>query len=162
MSWFNFYNEALRGMGTSYFDDAPQNVALHTDVGSPLATDPTWSKLPADISAALLDQGQLLWHDLVRYLRPHIVLWSTARRLLGLVDLPATSEWRDLVSFPRRKDGTLRRKPFVAQARSYLLPSGERPLFVFAPAQVKPLGDLSHPQKRELGAAILEAYRRER
>lgn len=43
--WFNpSFEPLLRGLGASYYDQA-SSVALHTDLCSPLATDPTWSRL---------------------------------------------------------------------------------------------------------------------
>ena len=44
-TWFKpAFEEMLQGMGASYYDGA-RNTALHTDICSPLATDPTWSWL---------------------------------------------------------------------------------------------------------------------
>ena len=146
-------------MGTSYFG-ASDGTALHTDIGSPLPTDPTWSRLGPDVTAALQADGQPLWHRLTNYLEPGIVLWSTARHWLDLIEFDGLGQWRTLIEFTRKQDGTLRKRSFTAMSRSYGLSGGRRSLFVFAPAQVKPLGDLSHPQKRELGEAILERYRR--
>ena len=43
-SWFPWFDKVLRGMEASYYD-GEVNTALHTDLCSPLATDPTWSRL---------------------------------------------------------------------------------------------------------------------
>jgi hypothetical protein len=42
--WFNSYEQALLGLDASYYGQRP-NTALHTDIGSVLPTDPTWSGL---------------------------------------------------------------------------------------------------------------------
>lgn len=53
--WFNpSFEPLLRGLGASYYEAAP-SVALHTDLCSPLATDPTWSRLDPR-EQALLEQ----------------------------------------------------------------------------------------------------------
>jgi hypothetical protein len=146
-SWFAFYEEALRGMGVSYCG-APDGTALHTDVGSPLPTEPTWSKLGQETTSVLQAGGQPLWHRLTDYLEPDIVLWSTAHHWLDLIEFDGLGEWRTLIEFTRKQDGTPRQTPVRALSRIYGLSGGKRSLFVFAPAQIKPLGELSHVQKR--------------
>ena len=50
--WFKpAFEELLRGMGASYYDGA-ESTALHTDICSPLATDPTWSRLRSESSCS--------------------------------------------------------------------------------------------------------------
>ena len=44
-SWFGSFEPILNGMDASFYD-GQISTALHTDLCSPLATDPTWSKLP--------------------------------------------------------------------------------------------------------------------
>jgi hypothetical protein len=45
--WFDRgFERVLNGMATSYYQGQP-STALHTDLFSPLATDPTWSGLDA-------------------------------------------------------------------------------------------------------------------
>jgi hypothetical protein len=156
-SWFAFYEEALQGMGVSYYGGS-NGTALHTDVGSPLATDPTWSKLDSNVTVRLESTGRPLWHRLVNYLQPDVVLWSTARRWLDFIELDPLSEWRPVAVFDRKKDGTDRKTPVRILTRRYALGSGKEALFAFGPAQVKPLGDITHEQKREAGAAIREAH----
>jgi hypothetical protein len=50
--WFNAFEPLLQGLGCSYYDGSA-NTALHTDLCSPLATDPTWSRLSDTQRAAL-------------------------------------------------------------------------------------------------------------
>ena len=158
-SWLGFYDEALQGIGVSYYG-ALSGTALHTDIGSPLATDPTWSRLDRDMTSSLEADGRPLWHELAGYLQPDVVLWSTARRHLDLIEFRGLADWEPLIAFTHKKDGTPRKAPFKAMSRTYKLSGGKRSLFLFAPAQVKPIGALSHPQKRRLGVAIVERYRR--
>jgi len=68
-SWFQSYEPVLNGLGASYYE-GPASTALHTDLLSPIATDPTWSSLDTAERAALESSGIGLWHDLVGLLRP--------------------------------------------------------------------------------------------
>jgi hypothetical protein len=44
--WFSSFEPILRGLKCSYYQNTQfQNIALHTDICSPIATEPTWSKL---------------------------------------------------------------------------------------------------------------------
>ena len=112
------------------------------------------------MTSALQADGRPLWHELAEYLQPDVVFWSTARRQVDQITFRGQADWDPLITFTHRKDGALRRTPFRAMSRTYELSGGKRSLFVFAPAQVKPIGDLSHLQKRQLGAAMVERYRR--
>ena len=82
VSWFDFYEQALLGIGTSYYGNSDA-VALHTDIGSVLATDPTWSGLDAPIREQLAQAGVPLWHRLVEHLKPNILLWSNGTCVVG-------------------------------------------------------------------------------
>ena len=47
--WFSSLEPILNGMNCSYYkNNSLRNTAIHTDVCSPLATNPTWSKLSKD------------------------------------------------------------------------------------------------------------------
>src|SRR5207302_11346114 len=96
--WFSYYEPVLSGMGASYYAGA-DNTALHTDICSPVATTPTWSKLNG--RRALVGDGSELWRDLVETLAPDVVLASVAwRRLLRLVPQRA-DEWPSIYELPR-------------------------------------------------------------
>ena len=41
-SWFSAFELMLNGLGASFYEGKP-STALHTDICSPVATDPTWS-----------------------------------------------------------------------------------------------------------------------
>ena len=87
-AWFNrSFERLLRGMGCSYYD-SNGSTALHTDLCSPIATDPTWSSLNRPDRDVLYGDGVALWHTLVRALRPDIVLISVARAHLTKLAFP--------------------------------------------------------------------------
>jgi hypothetical protein len=54
----------LNGIGASYYPGR-DNVALHTDLCSPVATDPTWSGLGWALRSRLIEGGRPLWQNLV-------------------------------------------------------------------------------------------------
>ena len=63
-SWFSAFEPLLNGLEASYYEGKP-STALHTDICSPAATDPTWSGLGWDEQKALEKEGGPLWHDLL-------------------------------------------------------------------------------------------------
>jgi hypothetical protein len=113
--WFNgAFETLLQPLGASYYGETypypkkpgwwePRtNRALHTDICTPLATTPTWSResengerLPTSVKRQLREIGVPLWRALMEVLEPHLILISVSRGLRddGLGQL----SWR---SFP--------------------------------------------------------------
>src|SRR3990170_1822110 len=60
--WFGAFEPLLDGMGASYYPGG-HAAALHTDLCSPVATDPTWSRLEPSFQRRFIADGQPLWHD---------------------------------------------------------------------------------------------------
>lgn len=150
--WFNpSFEPLLRGLGSSYYDGA-LSAALHTDLCSPLATDPTWSRLAPPEQALLEPAGRRLWHELVEALQPDVVLISVARRRLSKVEFPLTEP----ASVIDTVDGPGRMRPYRIEAFRHALGSGRVPLFVFGQASQTPFGSISGVEKRRIGARILE------
>jgi hypothetical protein len=158
IQWFDFYEQALSGLGASYYSGKP-STALHTDIGSVLPTNPTWSGLDNRVREYLKGSGVTLWHSLIAYLEPEILLWSTARFWLDLINLTPLSAWNVLHTFHKTKAGNPRKRPIAICARWYQLPTDARVLIAFVPAAQKPLAALSHSQKWEAGIAILKSWR---
>jgi hypothetical protein len=84
--WFNSYENVLCGLDASYYGEKP-NTVLHTDIGSVLPTKPTWSDLGHNDQKSIADVGVPLWHRLIAYLQPQIILWSTAKIWLDRLNL---------------------------------------------------------------------------
>lgn len=151
-SWFNpSFEPLLRGLGASYYDAAP-SAALHTDLCSPLATDPTWSRLDRDEQAVLEPAGQRLWQELVEALQPDIVLISVRRQRLSMIAFPLV----EAPSVIHTVDGPARARPYRIEAFRHELASGKAPLFVFGQASQTPFGSISAAEKQRIGARILE------
>ncbi|MCQ3812606.1 MAG: hypothetical protein KTV68_18875 [Acidimicrobiia bacterium] len=141
-------------MRASFYPGEASTV-LHTDICSPIATDPTWSKLDEAERRLLEDDGGPLWHDLLRALQPQVVVISVARGHLSRIEFDPLNEWHDLHVFDRKTNGEPRKPPYVVRACNYMV-GDTQSLFVFCPASRSPLA-IGNDQKRELGAVILEA-----
>ena len=157
-SWFESFEPLLDGAGSSYYGKQPSG-ALHTDICSPVATNPTWGRLADAARTTLEADGGPLWHELVIALKPHVVVLSVAKKHLARVEFKTRTELGPIRRFDRKKDGSPRAKPYVVYA--WWCDVGVEPaLFVFAPAAQQPLGLLATPQRRAAGAIVAEAWRR--
>ncbi len=143
-------------MDASYYEGRP-STALHTDICSPVAASPTWSRLVEVDREALACDGRPLWHMLLAELRPQIVAFSMARTYLDDITFDAMTDWKVIHCIRREADGAPRRRPYNVEARWYDV-GGEPSLFVFGAAAQTPLGMLSADQKRRAGSAIVNVW----
>ncbi len=145
-AWFRpAFEPILNGLAASYYPGAV-NTALHTDICSPLATDPTWSRL-GSVSGALTAAGVELWHRLVERLAPNVILISVARRHLEMIRFPKLGIWETVHQIERTN-------PFTVQAiRVEVVPHAPT-LLVFGRAANLPFGTVSANDKRRIGEAI--------
>ncbi len=155
--WFGHFEALLNGMGASYYDGGACTV-LHTDICSPVATDPTWSRLGDADRKALAADGVGLWHELLKALRPHVVVLSVAERHLGRIEFDALGAWELVHRIERTGDGALRGRPYEASGCWFDV-GGEPSLFVHCPASQTPLGPISKSQRHQLGAILSETHR---
>ena len=77
----------LNGLETCYYDRIKKNTAIHTDICSPLATTPTWSKLSSVQQNKLFKEGFELWKKLVLEIKPDLILMSLKKENLKLLPL---------------------------------------------------------------------------
>ena len=155
--WFNAFERLLNGLGASYYPGTA-STALHTDICSPVATDPTWNDLDKANQAALEADGRPLWHVLLKELRPQIVAISVAQDHLKRIEFIPRTDWDTIHSFDRKADGKPRSRPYDIRVRWYNV-GGERSLFVFGAAGVKPFQLLADDQKQQAGEMLLDVYR---
>ena len=154
--WFNAFEPLLNGLCASYYTGAA-STALHTDICSPVATDPTWNKLDKADRAALEADGGSLWHALLKKLRPQIVTLSVAMAHLERIEFAPASDWKVIHTFRRKADSTPRSRPYEIRVRWYDV-GGERSLFVFGAAALKPFQLLADFQKRKSGELVRKEY----
>ena len=158
--WFSSFEPLLNGLEASYYEGQSSTV-LHTDICSPVATDPTWSGLDPAVQRALEKDGSPLWHALLKVMQPQIVMLSVAYRHLSRIQFKALSGWKVVHVLERTQAGSARKRPLEVSARWCEI-SSEPSLLIFVPAAQKPLGRLGSIQKREAGAIALEVLRRGR
>jgi hypothetical protein len=148
--WFASFEPILNGLGVSYYSGRP-NTALHTDLCSPIATEPTWSRLPKDRRSRLESHGVRLWHALMEVLCPHIILISIARRYLEAIRFPASGP-------PQVIWELMRARLYQVQGTLINIVPSTPSLLVFGQAARTPFGTVSETHKEEIGAAIKEWY----
>ena len=145
--WFDQgFERVLNGLSASYYAGFP-NTALHTDLLSPLATDPTWGSLVKGDRASLLRDGPALWHKLVRVLQPDVLVVSVARAHLDRIGFRRLGQWRVIHTVNREH-------PFATEAVDVEVVPGKRTVLVFGRCTNQPFGSVTHEAKVAIGAAI--------
>jgi hypothetical protein len=150
MRWFGWFEHVLLGMGASY-RGGEANTALHTDLCSPLATDPTWSRLNGQQAVLALD-GMALWHRLVAHLAPDVIVISVARHYRDQIAFANRWGWEPLVTIPRANPA---KRPYQALMQRATLPGGTETLLVFGPAAQQPFATLTQEARQRVGRQVL-------
>ena len=155
--WFSAFEPLLNGMNASYYHGRA-STALHTDICSPVATNPTWSKLDEADRAALESDGGPLWHMLLEELKPQVVVLSVAKAHLKRIKFTPLTNWEVIHAFKRKASGDPHARTYEIRGRWYDV-GGEESLLIFGRAAQKPFGLLANTHKEEAGALVLEAHR---
>ncbi len=94
-AWFKgSFGAVLQGFEASFYEGA-KNTAIHTDICSPWATIPTWSKLPKVAQQELEKEGHGLWKQLILELKPDVILFSSSPNHEQKVDFPSPdTDWK--------------------------------------------------------------------
>ena len=108
--WFSAFEPVLNGLGASYYEGGA-STALHTEICSPVATNPTWSRLHENDRSALEADGGPLWHMLLEELKPQIVALSVAKAHFDRIAFPPIADWEVIHAFQRTANGGLRSRP---------------------------------------------------
>lgn len=151
MKWFNAYEYILHGLDGSYCDCAP-NTVVHTDICSPLATDPTWSRLSADDRSELESHGASLWRRLIAYLAPDVLLISVAQNRLDNLPFGPATPWETVYTI-------VRDNPYHVKAKKVRVVEGKDTFIIFGRAANTPFGTVSNVDKRALGVRMKEYIR---
>jgi hypothetical protein len=144
--WFNSFEPLLRGLDCSYYG-AVTNTAVHTDICSPLATDPTWCNLPDEAQHRLFECGTPLWHSLVEWLSPDLIIASLARAHLRRVSFPRLADWRVVYTVERNN-------PYVLEVAKVRVRHGSSTSLAFGKAANTPFGTVSNVDKGKIGRAL--------
>lgn len=146
--WFNGgFEYILNGMDASYYSGKRTNRALHTDICSPWATNPTWMDLSLSVKKELQAKEFPLWQQLVNELSPDIILFSIPKEYVKLLKVDPLNE---LCRITTTKSGEQRNRPVIIQKSMY-----GNSLAVFGRTRNIPFGSLGKEQKIELGKQII-------
>jgi len=145
--WFNSFEPFLNGLECSYYDSSILNSAVHTDICSPLPTDPTWTKLPMKTRQNLFETGYKLWEDLIVNLKPDLVVISIAKKYLDYLNLRKIC---NVYSLTVTKDGILRKKPYELELYELEIQKFKTKL-VYGNAANMPFGTVSNNEKLKMG-----------
>lgn len=151
--WFSCFEPILNGLSASYYNSTYNHTALHTDICSPLATNPTWSKLSKETQSALYEEGFEIWKELIEELQPDIMFVSIPRALFRIV---FKSSGNELVVFNNKKNGETRKKPYLVEMFVYELSTEKKVKVVFGQAANKPFDTIFHQQKIKIGELCLK------
>lgn len=150
-TWFDWFEQVLLGLGVSYYGHEP-NTALHTDLCSPLATDPTWTLL-GPRQERYEAAGMALWHRLVDRLSPEVIVISIARRYRDQITFADPQAWRPIIALPKSRLGS---RPYVAWMQEGRLSNGVTMRLLFGQAAQQPFATLDKERRRQIGRAFLE------
>ena len=144
--WFNSFEPILQGLECSYYGGAT-NTALHTDICSPLATSPTWSRLSSDVQSRFMEPGSRLWHSLIEWLSPDVIIASVARSHLSRISFARAANWQVIHTVDRDN-------PYKVELSSLRRPDGKNTYLAFGKAANTPFGTVSNVDKRKIGEAL--------
>lgn len=148
--WFSTgYEPLLNGMHASYYPEGARDKVLHTDICSPLATQPTWSKLSPKAQQSLCKKGFDLWQQLIKSIQPNLIILSTRKSYLDQLN-PSFIE--TLYEIKQTKSGAPR-KPFYLDLFEVEILGHHTHLIYGAPKNL-PFGSVTTDAKKRMGAII--------
>ncbi len=154
--WFESFEPILNGLNASFYNQSLYpNRALHTDICSPLATFPTWSKLEEKHREDLFEEGFILWQKLIKELDPDIILISVPKKLFEIVHKTLSLTPKGiLISFTKKKNNELRKQPYNVYFYETIL-NNKATKIVYGRAAQKPFDTISKEQKLKIGGKIV-------
>lgn len=151
--WFSSFEPMLNGLSCSYYKRKYENRALHTDICSPLATNPTWSRLSNNQRNELYPEGVKIWKELIEELKPDIMFVSVPSNLFKEV---INTRGKEIISFDLKKDGTNRKKRYKVYLHEHVLVDGKKVKVIFGQAANKPFDTISQEQKIKIGNICIQ------
>lgn len=146
-AWYNpAFENMLNGLDASFYNKK-ENTALHTDICTPLATNPTWGDLTKEAKMDLQTTGVPLWHELIDYLEPDIILISAAGEHLSKIQFETVKDWETIYT-------SLRDKPYLINSKQVKLSSGKVSSIYFGRASELPFGLVGAEEQFIIGKHI--------
>ncbi|WP_445487643.1 hypothetical protein [Niallia sp. 03133] len=146
-SWYDpSFEPLLNGLDASFYG-GKENTALHTDICSPLATMPIWEDLSKEEKHQLQAKGVQLWHQLVEYLQPDIILISVAGEHLTKIKFETVRDWETIYTVPSYR-------PYLMNSKKVKLSSKKETAVYFGRAAELPFGMVSPDIQYTIGSCI--------
>lgn len=152
--WFRMgFEKVLNGLDASYYSkENRDNIALHTDIFTPLATNPTWTKISKETKEELLLEGHEIWKKLVDILKPDIIITALSANDQKQIEL---LNKMDFIKVDKTKTGKTRKYPFFIQKATY-----NDIYTIVGRTNNIPFGNISHEMKVEIGERILKDFKK--
>ena len=143
-NWFNSYEPILNGADCSFYHNKKyKNRAIHTDMCSPLATKPTWSKLDDGKQKLLFERGFELWELLLKELQPDVILISVPHGLFKKVVKSEGTPFHTIGG--NRNNGNLR-KPYEVYEHVFKINETKSARVFYGQAANTPFGTISNQE----------------
>lgn len=163
--WFYHYEKLLSGLGATYGGKmqsaamgvaAAPNYVIHTDLCSPLATDPTWGSLPAKARRDLQERGPNIWRSLVAdCLKPNIILVSISPPYIER-EIAPLDRWGEFKTINQTANQRPRKKPYTVKTCVVTL-HDEKAVVVYGPLIRVPFNVFC---SAEIGRQVKDSYQR--
>ena len=169
--WFSSFEPVLRGLAASYGGKMAmgpyKSTALHLDMCSPIATDPTWSRLDVGTKFQLTPTGKIVFESLLAALKPEIVIASVAWPHLRdwNDEFRAGAKWESLVTYNQTWSinsgmGGALKSPIKVQIKVLERNGDNKLLFVNGSAANTPFGRFKIERKEEVGRILRETLQK--
>lgn len=151
-TWFDGgYEKVLNYFDATYYSAKKRpdraHHALHTDLLSPIATNPIWSKLLSGPRIHFAENGNDFWHRLIDLLRPDIILASVSRPHFEH-GIRFNRSKPIAAKILRKRNGELREAPYVLEKYETDIANGHRSMVIWGRKQSMPFQDLGDEQKK--------------
>jgi len=144
-AWYEpSFEPLLNGINASFYGNK-ENTALHTDICSPLATNPTWDSLSKEAKKDLQAEGVKLWHELIEYLQPDVILISVAGEHLSKIKFETESDWETVYTVPNSR--------YLINSKKIKLANKSANIYYGRSAEI-PFGQVSPENKVKIGEYI--------
>jgi hypothetical protein len=168
--WFTCLEPLINGMDVSYSPkgfkvrknenyrkDRYANVALHTDIFTPLPTSRQWSDINHDAQLSIKAKGISLWIDLVKYLKPDVIILSySAKDFKEIKSLLKLNRVNSGVfkTYELKKSGEKREKN-IPIVETYEMNLGDRSVkVIYGSKMQRPFDSISKEERVKLGEEI--------
>lgn len=147
--WFSFYEAALSGFNASYYGKKI-NTAIHTDLLSSVATNPTWSKLSVKNKIRLESEGVCIWHSLMKIIDPHIIFASISEKYINKILFEGIGDLTSIYSFDKKENYPIKHTKIIINDK------GGKTDLIFCRAAQVPLGYLKGTEKESMASELLK------